>query len=75
MTDPDSIGYVPTFSPKTRTAVYVGGVIVSFASFITAGSAAVVMADPTAVVTIAALVGSGFGTMAAAFGVGYRPTR
>lgn len=67
--------FVPTFSPKFRTNVYVAGVIVAFTSFITAGAAAVTMADPSAVVTIAGLVGSGFGALAASFGVAYRPTK
>jgi len=66
--------FVPTFTPKFRTRVYVSGVVVGAASFVTAGAAAVLMVDPTAVVTIAGLVGIAWGTVSAAFGVAYRPT-
>ena len=67
--------FAPSFSPKFRTNVYVSGVVVGFLSFVTAGAAAVTMDDPTAVITIAGLIGTGWGTVSAAFGVAYRPTR
>jgi len=66
--------FVPKFSNQFRTVVYVVGAFVATASFVVAGAAATLMADPTAVVTIAALTGSGFGSLAANFGVAYRPT-
>lgn len=69
------VDYVPTVNPMTRTVVYVVGLAVAFLSFVVAGSAPVLMDDPTAVVTIAGLVGSGFGTLAAGLGVAYRPTK
>lgn len=73
---PDETGaYVPTVPPKVRAGVYYSGVFVAFASFITAGAAAVLMEDASAVVTIAGLVGTGWGGVAAALGVAYRPTK
>jgi hypothetical protein len=65
--------YTPTFSPKTRTAVYVTGLAVSFVSAVTAG-VALAMGAPE-VAGIAGLVGAAFGGVASGFGVGYRPTK
>lgn len=67
--------YKPKFSERFRAGIYLSGVGVAFASFVTAGTAAVVMKDPTAVVTVAGLVGTGWGAVCASFGVAYRPTR
>ena len=64
----------PTFSPRIRTAVYVVGLAVAFLTFVVAGAAAVIMDDPSAVVTIAGLVGTGFAGVASGLGVAYRPT-
>lgn len=67
--------YMPNFAPRVRTIVYVSGVIIAFLSFVAAGAASVLMADPKAVVTIAALIGTGWSTVSLSFGVAYRPTK
>lgn len=70
----DVDGYTPVFSPMVRTVVYVLGVIIGVASFIVLGIAS----DanwPHWVGTLAGLLGTGYGSIAAAFGVAYRPTR
>jgi hypothetical protein len=67
-------GYVPKFSDTFRTVIYILGVIVAAASFIILGIAADLNL-PHYVTTLAGLVGTGFGSIAAAFGVAYNPNR
>lgn len=70
----DVDGYTPVFSPMVRTVVYVLGVVIGLVSFIVLGIAS----DanwPHWVSTLAGLLGTGYGSIAAAFGVAYRPTR
>lgn len=64
----------PTFSPAVRTFMYVSGVVVAFLSFVVAGAAVALDADP-AVAVIAGLIGTGWAGVASAFGVAYRPTK
>lgn len=65
--------FTPTFSPKTRTAVYVTGLLVSFVTFVGAGIALAVHQPEIA--GVLGIVGTGFGGVASGFGVGYRPTK
>ena len=65
--------YTPTFSPKTRTAVYVSGLLVAFITFVGAGIALAV--DQPVIAGILGLVGTGWTGVAAGFGVAYRPTK
>lgn len=67
-------GYTPTVSPTVRTIIYVLGVIVGFVTFVLVGGASA-LGLPESVVTISGLVGTGYATVATAFGVAYRPTK
>jgi hypothetical protein len=66
--------YTPVVSPTVRTVIYVLGVIVGFVTFILVGGASA-LGLPESVVTISGLVGTGYATVATAFGVAYRPTK
>lgn len=72
--EPEEV-YTPKVSEKARTAIYYVGLAVAALTFVVSGSAAVVMEDPTAVVTISGLTGTAFAGIAAGTGVAYRPTR
>lgn len=65
--------FTPTFSPKTRTAVYVTGVGVAFVTFVGAGIALAV--DQPVLAGILGMVGTGWGGVASSFGTKYRPTK
>lgn len=69
----DQEEYVPKFSPKTRTIVYVTGVGIAFLSFVGAGIALAV--DQPVLAGILGMVGTGWSGVANAFGVGYNPLR
>lgn len=66
----ESTGYTPTFSVGVRKAIYVAGVIIGFVSVVIVGSAAA-LGLPQYVETIAGLIGTGFASVAAGFGVAY----
>lgn len=66
--------YTPVVSTTVRSVIYVLGVIIGFVSFVVVGSASA-LGLPEAVVTVSGLIGTGFGGVAAAFGVAYRPTK
>lgn len=67
-------GYTPAFSPRTRTVIYVIGVIVSALAFIIVGIAGEA-GMPHWVGTLAGLIGTAYGMVSAGFGVAYRPTK
>lgn len=64
--------FKPQFGEKLRTVVYVLGVVVGFACFLLIGSYHV-LGLPEAVGVISGLVGTGFASVASAFGVVYNP--
>jgi len=69
-TEEDGTAYTPTFSVGVRKAVYIVGVIVGFVSVVVVGSAAAI-GWPQYVETVAGLIGTGFASVAAGFGVAY----
>ena len=65
----DSVeAYKPVFSADVRKTVYVVGLAVSFVAFVITGLSSEL---PRIVVEVASLIGTGFGTLAAGFGVAY----
>jgi hypothetical protein len=62
----DSANYVPVFSPKIRTFIYVFGLVASIVGlgFLTFGDA-----------SVAAFISTAAGVVASGFGVAYNPSR
>lgn len=63
----------PTFSAKTRTRVYVGGLVAGAVAFLGAGVSAIYNLPELG--QVFGLVGTALPTIAAGFGVAYRPTK